>query len=308
MSARYLASLAALAIGLGGAAVTDRAPPRPAIERGPYRVLGCDLHAHTRFSDGLLGPPDLVVDAARKGLDAVAVTEHNVLFPATIAAAWQRIAGGPIVIRGEEITRGDGHVIGLGLRERVSSRDGLVAAVAAIQAQGGVAIAAHPVRKWWPSLLPLLPSPGRAVAFDGSEVVHPLAFAPRRAGLEPEGMPAFFARGRAYDETFAAVGASDAHGFAILGFARTWVFVPRERAPSEASIVDALRAGRTVTIDRSGQAHGDPEAIALLEREPIVEPARSTYASRGAFDAITRASGLLGAIGLFLVRRVARRG
>ena len=38
-----------------------------------------DLHTHTIYSDGLLGPEDLVAEAARRGLTAVGVTDHDTL-------------------------------------------------------------------------------------------------------------------------------------------------------------------------------------------------------------------------------------
>lgn len=37
----------------------------------------CDLHAHSTFSDGSLTPTELVAEAKRKGLCAVALTDHN---------------------------------------------------------------------------------------------------------------------------------------------------------------------------------------------------------------------------------------
>ena len=48
-----------------------RRPPNGA---GGRRV---DLHAHTIFSDGLLSPEDLVARAARRGLAALAITDHD---------------------------------------------------------------------------------------------------------------------------------------------------------------------------------------------------------------------------------------
>ena len=37
----------------------------------------CDLHAHTHFSDGTFSPTELVNEAKRVGLSAVALTDHN---------------------------------------------------------------------------------------------------------------------------------------------------------------------------------------------------------------------------------------
>ncbi|MBV9577729.1 MAG: PHP domain-containing protein, partial [Chloroflexi bacterium] len=38
-----------------------------------------DLHVHTTASDGRLSPTDVVAAAAERGLDAIAITDHDVL-------------------------------------------------------------------------------------------------------------------------------------------------------------------------------------------------------------------------------------
>src|SRR5262245_48839934 len=92
-----LRSLSAAAVALAtliGTAV-DEIPPRPPETRAGLRVLEVDLHAHTRFADGFLSPFDLVVQAERRGLDALAITDHNMLFPAQIGRWYSRAIGGP---------------------------------------------------------------------------------------------------------------------------------------------------------------------------------------------------------------------
>ena len=37
----------------------------------------CDLHTHTNFSDGTFSPSELIDEAVRKGLSAIALTDHN---------------------------------------------------------------------------------------------------------------------------------------------------------------------------------------------------------------------------------------
>ena len=37
----------------------------------------CDLHTHSTFSDGSFTPTELVAEAKRKGLCAIALTDHN---------------------------------------------------------------------------------------------------------------------------------------------------------------------------------------------------------------------------------------
>src|SRR6185312_248429 len=88
-------------------------------------------------------------EVARAGLDAFALTNHNRV--STARAARRLFAGtpGPIVIVGQEITARGFHIAAVGLEERVDWTKGAAAAIRAVHAQGGVAIAAHPDRHYW---------------------------------------------------------------------------------------------------------------------------------------------------------------
>src|SRR5262245_64731612 len=41
-----------------------------------YKVMKCDLHMHTVFSDGSVWPDIRVAEALMDGLDAISLTEH----------------------------------------------------------------------------------------------------------------------------------------------------------------------------------------------------------------------------------------
>ena len=49
-----------------------------------------DLHSHTLCSDGVLSPADLVARAAEKGVDVLAITDHDSV--AGLPAAREAIA------------------------------------------------------------------------------------------------------------------------------------------------------------------------------------------------------------------------
>ena len=88
MSERLAISSAALfLLGLVAGSRLDPVPETASAERCGYRLLEADFHMHTRFSDGLLPPPDVVLQARRRGLDAIAVTEHNSIFAGQLAQA-----------------------------------------------------------------------------------------------------------------------------------------------------------------------------------------------------------------------------
>ncbi len=117
-----------------------------------------------------------------------------------------------------------------------------------VHGQGGVAIAAHPTRSAWARW------PDAALRkLDGSEVIQPVAILDTDAGRE---MREFHARARG-----AAIGSSDYHGMGPLGICRTYVLA---RDNSEAAILDAVRAGRT--LPAGPEASAAPSALVMISR------------------------------------------
>ena len=76
----------------------------------------CDLHTHTTFSDGSFTPTELVAEAKRKGLSAVALTDHNTPsgLPEFLKAA---VGSGVEAVPGVEFSTDYGenelHIVGL---------------------------------------------------------------------------------------------------------------------------------------------------------------------------------------------------
>ncbi|MDO9018038.1 MAG: CehA/McbA family metallohydrolase [Deltaproteobacteria bacterium] len=296
MRAPWTVAAACLALGLaGGTALDARDVPAPQ-RRGEWLVLEGDFHAHTRFSDGFLSPPELVLHARRRGLHVLGVTEHNLVFPAKIAR-WFALATGalPVVIVGEEVTSAGYHVHGLGLRRAVTPTRDIGPVIDAIHAQGGLVIAAHPTRRFWPALVPV------RHRLDGAELMHPIAYGEARGGWRWEDLRDYYVDAERGGRRLTAIGASDYHFFSPLGLCRTLVFA---REATEGSVLEALRAGRTVVHDRAGRAWGDPAMIALLEREPYREgPRDDGYQAHGIPDRVLRVLGWLGLIGVLALRR-----
>src|SRR5262249_56502759 len=121
---RLTAQPARAAAALRPALEETLAPPAPPVpaDRPPRRVLPAqpgrswlagDLHSHTVHSDGKLTVPELAVLAATRGLDFLAVTDHNtVSHHAELAAASRRY--GIILLPGQEGTTDGGHAGALG--------------------------------------------------------------------------------------------------------------------------------------------------------------------------------------------------
>jgi predicted metal-dependent phosphoesterase TrpH len=148
--------------------------------------LLCELHAHSRWSDGDLEIDTLVDLYGRAGFDVLCVTDHVVrdhalvtadvhgAYLADICAAADRAAStyGMLVLPGLELTWDDelderaAHAVAVGLERFVSLEDGLDAAVETARDHGAAIIAAHPygdrrdpipgrtTQRWWrdPSL------------------------------------------------------------------------------------------------------------------------------------------------------------
>jgi predicted metal-dependent phosphoesterase TrpH len=100
-------------------------------------TLKLDLHVHTvRSYDGHTRQEDLPQIIASRGLDGVAVTEHDRFDPPRLS--------GTLILPAVEISSKDGHVIGLGIREVIEPRLAADETIRRIHDQGAVAIIPHP--------------------------------------------------------------------------------------------------------------------------------------------------------------------
>ena len=110
------------------------------------RVL-CDMHMHTHHSwDCTTTAEELVASALRRGLGAIAVTDHNTIAGGLEVARRVREQGLPLrVIVGSEIkTAEEGEVIGLFLHDEIPARLSFAETVARIHDQGGLVSIPHP--------------------------------------------------------------------------------------------------------------------------------------------------------------------
>jgi hypothetical protein len=278
------------------AAGTLSGPPafkRPVI-LGGYRVLAADFHVHTfPFSASTLAPWDIVLEARRQGLDAIAIAGHNETWSAKVGQWFSRSVAGPLVLVGEEVHAPRFHMIAVGIHTTVSWRRSAAGAIDDVHAQGGIAIAAHPVAASWPAY-----DAEALRKLDGAEVMQPISYSGPDAARQLE---QFYQRAHV-----TAIGSSDYHGTGPLGVCRTYVFVRPEttqavggQSVTEQSVMEALRAGRTVVLDR-GRAWGDPALVPLaMQNRSLLEPeAPSGYAKFLAV--LSRTCGVLGLVGVIL--------
>lgn len=179
--------------------------------------LKCDFHTHTKYSIepktlGLFeararyGPLELCKKAIERGLNVISITDHDSLKGAELGEKLLRknkLTEKLLMIKGEEISTKDGHVIGIGLNEVIKPGMSAEETIDKIKEQGGVAIIPHPFSPY--GLKKLIFS---LTGFEGMEVINPFAV---------------FLRGNKKAQAYvnflgvAPIGSTDAHTLDVIG-------------------------------------------------------------------------------------------
>jgi predicted metal-dependent phosphoesterase TrpH len=114
-----------------------------------------ELHSHTTFSkmrgkltEGMNCPEEMILHAKRIGLDAIAITDHDVIDGNLGAQSFAK-KNGMILIPAAELSTTRGHVVALGIQElpkhKISGKKfDFYEALDFIREQGGISVAAHP--------------------------------------------------------------------------------------------------------------------------------------------------------------------
>jgi len=151
------------------------APPAPSGITAQTRMLLCDFHIHTNYSDGKLTVPEVVDFYGRRGFDCICITDH-LGDPRRLIGKLGRLANftlGPeqvdeyfdvldrernrawrkhrmLVMTGIEFNK-DGltrkssaHLLGIDLKAPINPALDLPETIAEIHAQNGLAVASHP--------------------------------------------------------------------------------------------------------------------------------------------------------------------
>jgi predicted metal-dependent phosphoesterase TrpH len=185
--------------------------------------LKIDLHVHTFYSyDSLITPKELVFYAKKRGLDGVAITDHDRVDGALKIAEETDF----LIIPGIEISSLNGHIVALNVHELVPPKLSVDETLDRIHEVGGIAIACHPITFFKESLKGHI-SP----RFDAIEVINSAAF--------PFDYSVRHSQEIASQLGIARVAGSDAHYGPEIGHAYTLV-----DAESEVDeIVKAIRKG-----------------------------------------------------------------
>ena len=195
-------------------------------------MLSAELHAHSSLSyDGRDDVDLLLEQAAAIGLDALAITDHDEI-DASLDAVEKAGEYGLVGVPGMEISSAAGHVLGLGIHERVPAGLSFGETLDRIREAGGVAVVPHPFQT---------SRSGVMANISRSELAEADA-------IEVYNSRLLTGRGNRKAEQFAArhglprTAGSDAHISEMVGQAVTQIDADER---SIAGILDAIQTGRT---------------------------------------------------------------
>ena len=258
--------------------IPERPPQRDLPATAGRRWLAGDLHAHTVHSDGVLTIDGLAALAASRGLDFLAVTDHNTTshhphLPAAAARA------GLLLIPGQELTTDTGHANCFGDVGWIDFRSDYDRWLADAEERGGLLSINHPLAGDSAWRRPLTRKPPLAEVWHSSWALWP-----------QWQEPVHWWRDWGLDVT--AVGGSDWHrpgSDAAPGAPTTWVEC------DDSDVLGGFRAGRTtisaqptgpvlvpcdgelLAIEAEGTTHIDDSG----RRTPVTSERQSLSASDG---------------------------
>ncbi len=196
-------------------------------------MLSCDLHVHTSFSrDGESSIEEVIRRAEKAGLDAIAIADHDTVEGAIAACS---IPTRLIIIPGIEISTRQGHLIALGITEKIPSGLDVMATITLAHQKGALLILPHPYHLWRHGVGRKLRS--ALVAVDAIEVFNS-RYIVGSANLKAAKMARRIGK--------PCVGGSDAHNARYIGFGRTLV----DAEPDVESILRAIREGKTMAVGK----------------------------------------------------------
>jgi hypothetical protein len=189
-----------------------------------------DLHVHSLYSpDSTITPKQLVAYAKKRGLDGVAVTDHDNLESGLKISREVDF----LVLPGIEVSSRDGHIIGLNINAICPKGLSADETVDRIHAAGGIAVACHPSAFLKESLRQHVNA-----RFDAVEAINSSSIPFRYSVKRNEELASRL--------DLARVAGSDAHYGPEIGCAFTVI----DADPSPHEIVNAIKSGSCQAVGK----------------------------------------------------------
>jgi len=201
--------------------------------------LKLDLHVHTNRSRDAITPPEQLARLCKeRGLDGLAITDHNILS----SDKSQEI----VILPGIEISSRHGHIIGLGISETIPRGLAADLTIQRIKDLNGVSIIAHPYDILRPAIKPeqLTVRPNAIEVINSASFLHSISWKKARKFAERERYP--------------MTGGSDSHIPQTVG--RAYTEIECESKDTQ-SILKALKSGSALPYGRPIRARERIEKI-----------------------------------------------
>lgn len=216
-----------------------------------------DPHIHSTYSgDARSEPLDIIKQARKIGLDAIAISDHNEIKGSRLA---RKEVGDLIIVPSIEISTSKGHMLGIGVDEIIPKGLSAVETVDKIHDAGGLAIVPHPFSYYRHGLFCKI---GRDLLVDGVEVKN-ARYIFGYSNKQAETL--------AKEKNLATLGASDSHFLDSIGDCYTEV-----NTRGEDSVDGILKAIK----NRQCKAFGDKTSNFLIAREVIYKKILHKYEKR----------------------------
>ncbi len=208
--------------------------------------LKIDLHVHTCYSsDAVTTLKEVITYCRRRGLDGVAITDHD-----TLAGVHRLQSNDLIVIPGIEISTLHGHLLALNVTTPIPPKLSINETIRKIHEAGGIAVAPHPT-------LFYKSAPSRQTSsYDAMEVINSAAV--------PFQLFTYLNKKLATYLNLPQTAGSDSHYAPEIGAAYTVVAAD----PDVNEVVGAIEKGATIPMGKSipWRVRLEGEALSLKRR------------------------------------------
>jgi len=195
--------------------------------------LKIDMHVHTDYSDSTGSVEEVIEAAKNRGLDGIAITDHETLQGAEVAMNMQNDL---MIIPGEEVKTHRGEILAFGIKEPISRRLLIEEAICKVHLQNGLVFIPHPTVPFFGKLREL---EMRSLPIDGLEVFS--AISPLAGYYASKNMAMAKRLG------ILMIAGSDSHSPETVGDAYTIIDA---KDLSLLSILEAIKLGRTEVFCR----------------------------------------------------------